>query len=298
MPIPVFTSERDAGLEPLINCKTSAAAYARVRLTPDDVPSRNLSGLRNLPPGRALGSRDDIDLHYLEAILASVGWNLNDDVFDRLECWTARRTPVDKQLNDGHDDSKIVGHIVNSRVVGLDGTLISEASPVDDLPAEFHVATGAVVYKQWQTAELQARVDELLEDVAQGKVFVSMECLFSGFDYALKDKKGVRIVARNNQTAFMTKHLRAYGGSGQFGGERIGRVLRNLIFSGKALVKTPANPASIILDTPPQQKKTTEAAIAEWFSSQGREQRLVVPTSKLEQDVLTYLSDRFAPIRC
>jgi prefoldin subunit 5 len=75
-----------------------------------------------------------------------------------------------------------------------------------------------------------------------------MECLFPDFDYALADAGGnSRVVARNKETAFLTKHLKAYGGRGVYGGERVGRVFRNLVFSGKGLVETPANPESEIL---------------------------------------------------
>ena len=53
------------------------------------------------------------------------------------------------------------------------------------------------------------------------------------FDYAINDKTKTRIVSRNNQTAFLTKYLKAYGGSGIYGDQKIGRVLRNIIFLEK-----------------------------------------------------------------
>jgi hypothetical protein len=61
-------------------------------------------------------------------------------------------------------------------------------------------------------------MDRVLAEIAKGEWFVSMECLFKGFDYALKGRDGsTRVVARNEQTAFLTKHLRAYGGTGKYG---------------------------------------------------------------------------------
>ena len=45
-----------------------------------------------------------------------------------------------------------------------------------------------------------------------------------------------RIVARNDESAFLTKHLRAYGGTGEYEGYKIGRSLRDISFSGKGLV--------------------------------------------------------------
>ena len=53
---------------------------------------------------------------------------------------------------------------------------------------------------------------------------------------------------RNEGSAFLTKHLRAYGGTGEYEGRKIGRSLQNISFSGKGLVSKPANPRSVILD--------------------------------------------------
>jgi hypothetical protein len=76
-----------------------------------------------------------------------------------------------------------------------------------------------------------------------------MECLFAGFDYALTNKEGqAKILARDEESAFLTKHLRAYGGEGEYEGYKIGRALKNIAFSGKGLVERPANPRSIIID--------------------------------------------------
>ena len=77
-----------------------------------------------------------------------------------------------------------------------------------------------------------------------------MECLFAGFDYSVIDQTGnAKTVARNEDSAFLTKHLRAYGGTGEYEGYKIGRSLRDISFSGKGLVSKPANPRSIILDS-------------------------------------------------
>jgi chromosome segregation ATPase len=43
--------------------------------------------------------------------------------------------------------------------------------------------------------------------------------------------------------------LKAYGGTGEYEGYRIGRSLRDISFSGKGLVSKPANPRSVILDS-------------------------------------------------
>ena len=75
------------------------------------------------------------------------------------------------------------------------------------------------------------------------------ECLFSDFDYALVDPEGANhVVARDEQSSFLTKHLRAYGGEGNYEGFTIGRALKNIAFSGKGLVSKPANPRSVIFE--------------------------------------------------
>jgi hypothetical protein len=75
-----------------------------------------------------------------------------------------------------------------------------------------------------------------------------MECFFKNFDYGLIDRTtgNYTILPRNEATAYLTKYLRAYGGGGEHQNFKIGRVLRNITFSGKGFVSKPANPDSII----------------------------------------------------
>jgi hypothetical protein len=75
-----------------------------------------------------------------------------------------------------------------------------------------------------------------------------MECFFKGFDYGLINKSTgeYKVLSRAEDTAFLTKHLRAYGGVGEYQDHKIGRVLRQITFSGKGFVDKPANPESVI----------------------------------------------------
>jgi hypothetical protein len=89
----------------------------------------------------------------------------------------------------------------------------------------------------------------IVAEIEGGKWFVSMECLFPDFDYALAKENGeTKVVKRNEASAFLTKHLRSYGGDGIYEDYKVGRLLRNLSFSGKGLVSKPANPRSVILE--------------------------------------------------
>ena len=184
------------------------------------------------------------DLYYLNSILVSAGWNKNDDVFDVADLWAARETPVDKPFNYMHDDSDIIGHMISSAVVGEDGTIINDLP----LPEKVDIVTSAVIYKTWSDPVQSSRVDDLIAKIDEGQLAVSMECVFRNFDYAVISPDGAhKVLARDENSAFLTKHLRAYGGTGQYEGHKIGRLLRDLYFSGKGLVDKPAGPRSVIL---------------------------------------------------
>lgn len=187
-----------------------------------------------------------IDLYYIKSILVSTGWNKNDDVFDPSQTWIARNTPEDKQFNFMHNENDIIGHITGSYVVDKSGNL----SPGDSQPEDFDIITEAVLYNSWTNPDNRERMNQIIAEIEEGKWFVSMECLFSGFDYALIYNDGsAKKLERNEGSAFLTKHLRAYGGTGEYEGYKIGRLLRDISFSGKGLVSRPANPRSVILDS-------------------------------------------------
>ena len=91
-------------------------------------------------------------------------------------------------------------------------------------------------------------MEQIIAEIQEGKWYVSMECLFAGFDYALSNEDGARkVLARDEESSFLTKHLRVYGGTGEYEGYKVGRALKNISFSGKGLVSKPANPRSVIL---------------------------------------------------
>ena len=192
-------------------------------------------------------NKDQIDLYYIKSVLVSTGWNKNDDVFDPRELWAARNTPEDKPFNFMHDEKDIIGHITSNEVVDFEGNPILEET--QELPSKFNILTSAVIYTEWSDLEQKQRLSKIVAEIEENKWFVSMECLFPNFDYALADSEGnTRVVKREEATAFLTKHLRSYGGDGNYEDYKVGRLLRNLSFSGKGLVSKPANPRSIILE--------------------------------------------------
>ncbi len=182
------------------------------------------------------------DLFYMDSILATLGWNLNDDVFLKEEVFPARNTPVDKPFNKMHNQEDIIGHMTSSRLLNSDYKTVDN----DDFE---HIAVSSVIYTAWRDEEKKKEIDSIIAQILDGKWKVSMECLFNKFDYGVITPDGRQlVVARTPETSYLTKHLRAYKGSGSFQDNRIGRVLRNITFCGKGLVDNPGNPYSVIFN--------------------------------------------------
>ena len=241
----IYEKEISAGLEEIIKSTASVAYSSPVSIyIPSKKQKENIKQL--ITANEAVAeNQDQFDLYYLNSVLVSTGWNKNDDVFDQGETWTARETPVDKQFNFMHDESDIIGHITNSLVIDENGSEVSDPKNAE----KFDIVTSAVLYNSWSTPELKERMTKIISEIESNKWFVSMECLFNDFDYAVITPEGEhKVIARDDTSAFLTKHLRAYGGEGQYEGYTVGRLLRNIAFSGKGLVSNPANPRSVILN--------------------------------------------------
>ena len=242
----IYQSEIDSGLEEQIKANASIAYSSPVSFyIPNKEQKESIQNLVVAQESAVAENKDQYDLYYLNSILVSTGWNKNDDVFDMEETWAAKDTPSDKQFNFMHNEADIIGHITGSVVLDQSGNEVEDISNIE----KFDIATSAVLYNSWTNPELKERMAKIIAEIEEGKWFVSMECLFNDFDYAVVTPEGEsKVLARDNESAFLTKHLRAYGGSGKYEGYTIGRLLRNIAFSGKGLVSNPANPRSVILN--------------------------------------------------
>jgi len=244
MTIKIYQREIEDGIGDLVK-STASIAYCSEASVKKSEFSAGINNDGDLDKVLA-ENKDQIDLYYIESVLVSTGWNKNDDVFVSQATWEARNTPEDKQFNYMHNEDDIIGHITGSYVLTKDGKAVGDVD--EDRPNEFDIITQAVLYNSWTGEENRDRMTKIISDVEEGKWFVSMECLFAGFDYALIDSKGeAKILARDEQSAFLTKHLRSYGGDGTYEGYKLGRALKNISFSGVGLVNKPANPRSVIL---------------------------------------------------
>ncbi|NBT08904.1 MAG: hypothetical protein EBS93_08590 [Chitinophagia bacterium] len=250
----IYHFEKIDGLSELLSAKSSIVYASLLEQSINEI-----SHSKARKENQALAGIEDTDLYYTQSILVTTSWNKNDDIFDAKEVWLARSTPMHKPTNLEHDEKTIVGHITSNWPIDIDGELMDESVPLDSLPEKFHILTGSVIYKGFTEPELRERALNLIEEIEAGEKYVSMECFFKNFDYGLVNKANgsYHILPRNEETSFLTKHLRAYGGQGEHENYKIGRVLRNITFSGKGFVNRPANPESIIF-TKENLKQTSE----------------------------------------
>ena len=247
MAIKIYENEINDGIGELVKSTASVAYCSEATVKRGELAAaKEIISDRDVLERVVAENKDQIDLYYLESVLVSTGWNKNDDVFLSDATWAARNTPEDKQFNFMHNENDIIGHITGSYVLTKDGKAVADDDNAK--PDEFDIITQAVLYNSWTNDENRERMQRIIAEIQEGKWFVSMECLFAGFDYALTGEDGVgKILARNDESAFLTKHLRSYGGTGEYEGYKVGRALRNISFSGKGLVEKPANSRSIIL---------------------------------------------------
>jgi len=232
----IYEAEKLDNLSDALSCVSVAMLCPISIVESFEIPEKVLAFVSDRPIQK--------DLYYLNSILVSAGWNKNDDVFDVADLWAARETPIDKPFNYMHDDSDIIGHMISSAAMAEDGSIVKDVP----LPERMDLVTSAVIYKTWSDPDQSSRVNSLISKIDEGNLAVSMECVFSNFDYAIIEPDGSqKVIARDENSAFLTKHLRAYGGTGSYDGYKVGRLLRDLYFSGKGLVDKPANPRSIIL---------------------------------------------------
>ena len=244
----VYQAEKEAGLEKQIRANASIA-YTMPAMLDKDVSSSNTFST-DIKDIVAKASSDDDDVFKVYSILVSTSWNKNDDVFSPDEVWASRETPLYKPTNLEHNEKEIVGNIIGNWPVDKNFDLLNSDINSKDLPDVYHILVASVIYRQWQDPEYKARAEQLIREIQSGEKCVSMECIFKGFDYAVESPDGeYHVIARGENTAFLTQHLRAYGGGGVYQDHKVGRLLRNITFSGKGFVANPANPDSIIFNS-------------------------------------------------
>jgi len=191
------------------------------------------------------------DLQYFSAIFVSSGENLNHAYFLGSELVAASDSIISKALDVEHDEKDIIGHIFSKEFTDKEGNKLDleslVATETASLDAEdMHIQIGAIVYKN--------RFPELAKEIANDKWKVSMECYFTDFDIKVgdlilsKDEAQVVGVSVVDDGIFGKKGKVIKDGK-EIATGTVARVLRGICFSGCGIVKNPANPPSVILET-------------------------------------------------
>lgn len=257
----IYQAEEKDNIDLQINKAGNSIAFVTAKVRVDDIRNYSETELDNfiksisiadlVKPFNTVQTVEELlgqeqpDLALIVAILVSTGWNKNDDIFTPKEVWKARSSPIHKPMNDNHDAQKILGHIVQSRVLDKSGHEF-KLSEGEAPSGDFDLEVAGVLYRAFP--ELSERIDEIITKAKAGNMYVSMEALFPDFGYGFIDPAtgDTKLIERTNATAFLTKHLRIYGGCGEYQGYKIGRVLKDIIFSAQGFCDEPANPESII----------------------------------------------------
>jgi hypothetical protein len=293
----IFSDEIADGLAFVIAEDRSIAYLSQLApLDPDTALARSLT--------RATASEQITDpgLFFMQDILVTTGGNKNTDYFDRHFTWLARSTSEHKPLNFEHDEKRIIGHITTAQVVDEDFQPIDHSTAFEDLPDKFHILNGSVIYKVWADDEQSELIETTIAEIEAGEWFVSMECTFKGFDYVVTSPDGDKmVIARSSESAYLTKYLRQYGGPGFFTDKATGseykleRLLKNIAFSGKGLVRRPANPESVILSNTDTKQKSSSEEIAtspEVLGYVSDEIQLSLSSDEPEKNIMSETTDK------
>lgn len=273
----VYEKEIQAGLASLLENNTVAYTVAVSKSDDDTINNKileNILAKAGKTEKKKKWALSEEIFYPTKSILVTTTWNKNDDVFGAESTWNARYTPVHTFTNVDHDHDQIVGHIIETWATDAEGNIIEDDTEAKDLPEKFHICNSAVIYKFPASASETAkkRADDLINSIEAGEMFVSMECIFSDFDYAVITPENKQyVVARNEETAFLTKHLRVYGGEGKYNGYKIGRFLKDMVFSGKGYVAKPANPESIIFANETNADFSSEGFYDKWLEAKAED---------------------------
>lgn len=192
------------------------------------------------------------DLQYIRSVLVSAGTNKNGAHFLPSEMMRAHQTIVNKAIDIEHNEDQIIGHIYDCAFLFKDGEqfdpgkVLAEYEQASKSPDELDIdiVVAGVVHKM--------RFPKISEEISVGDWKVSMECFFKDFDIKIGDT----IISPSEAEALgydpkdlIGGFVKVTAGTKVLGKHLVSRVLRNITFSGMGIVKNPANPESIILET-------------------------------------------------
>lgn len=191
------------------------------------------------------------DLQYFSAVYVSTGTNLNFAHFLGSEIVAAKDTIAAKALDIEHIEDEIIGHIYDYAFMDMAGNKIEindmTSASISDLDAnEFHVVIAGIIYKN--------RFPEIAEEMEKGEWKVSMESYYQKYDVkignliiSLDEAKVLGLDAEDSSV--LGKAAKVIKAGKEIAQGTIARVLRGVMFSGCGIVKNPANPPSVVLET-------------------------------------------------
>ena len=191
------------------------------------------------------------DLMYFTAILVSSGENLNHAYFTGSELVAAENTIVNKALDVEHSEKDIIGHIYERTYINKEGNKLelnelasTEKASLDK--QDMHIVIAGIIYRN--------RFPNLAEEVASGKWdSVSMECYYKSYDVKIGDMilsaPEAEALGLASDNSVLGKVAKVIKDKKEIAKGTVARVLRGICFSGCGIVKNPANPASVIIET-------------------------------------------------
>lgn len=200
------------------------------------------------------------DLLYFSGIMVSSGENLNHAFFLPSELVKAEGTIVNKAVDKEHEEQEVIGHIYDRVYIDKEGkavdfTEIAELETADLNKMDLDVLIAGIIYK--------GRFPEEAEEVKQGEWSLSMEAYFKDYDVKIGD---ILIPRKEAEALGLTegsigKEAIVKTGETDISSGPVTRVLRDILFAGCGIVKNPANPASIFLDTAAIQNSDDNEAV-------------------------------------
>jgi hypothetical protein len=222
------------------------------------------------------------DLLYFSGIMVSSGENLNHAFFLPSELIKAEGTIVNKAVDKEHEEKEVIGHIYDRVFVDKEGkvvdfTEIAELETADLNKLELDVVIAGIIYK--------GRFPEEAEEVKKGDWSLSMEAYFKDYDVKIGD---ILIPRKEAEALGLTeasigKDAVVKSEEEELSAGPVTRVLRDILFAGCGIVKNPANPASIFLDTAALKDGDNEVIELKNISEVAEEVEVEV---SLEEDVV------------
>ncbi len=223
---------------------------------PIDVQEHVSGGAQEKASALVFPDEKQSDLQYISSVLVSAGTNKNGAHFLPSEMMKAHNTVVNKAIDIEHEEDRVIGHIYECAFLYKDGSKFDplqtmaeyQAAGRDPEELDIDIAVAGVIHK--------LRFPEYADEITAGDWKVSMECYFKDFDLLVGSNT---IITRDEATAIgddpnylIGGFVKVIAGNKALGKYLVARVLRDITFSGMGIVKNPANPHSIIMETAAQ----------------------------------------------